>query len=97
MRIPLRRGRTLDARDVAGAPRAVLINESLAKRAFSGRDPIGQRLRFGPEDSQPYTIVGVAANVKHTSLAMDSADAVYVTVPQWHWADHVMSLVVERG
>jgi putative ABC transport system permease protein len=98
MRIPLRRGRTLDGRDVAGAPRAVLINESLAKRAFSGRDPIGHRLRVGPGDSQPFTIVGVTANVKQTSLAMDSADAVYTTVPQWHWADRVMSLVVRtRG
>ena len=70
MRIPLRRGRLLDARDVAGAPRAALISESLAQRLFRDRDPIGQRLRFGPDEGPPYTIVGVVGDVKQTSLAL---------------------------
>jgi putative ABC transport system permease protein len=94
MRIPLHRGRLLDARDVAGAPRAALINDTLAKRLFRDRDPIGQRLRFGPDEGPPYTIVGVTGNVKQTSLAMQNEDAFYVTVPQWHWVDNVMSLVI---
>ena len=94
MRIPLRRGRVLDARDVAGAPRAALINETLAKRLFRDRDPIGQRVRFGPDEGPPYTIVGITGNVKQTSLAMQNEDAIYVTMPQWHWVDNVMSLVI---
>jgi putative ABC transport system permease protein len=94
MRIPLRRGRVLDARDVAGAPRAVLINETLAKRLFRDRDPIGQQVRFGPDEGPPYTIVGITGNVKQTSLAMQNEDAIYVTMPQWHWVDNVMSLVI---
>ena len=36
MRIPLRRGRALDARDVAGAPRAALISESFAQARVPG-------------------------------------------------------------
>ena len=94
MRIPLRRGRLLDARDVAGAPRAVLINETLAKRLFRDRDPLGQQLRFGPDEGPPYTIVGITGDVKQTSLAMANEDAVYVTMPQWHWVDRVMSFVI---
>jgi putative ABC transport system permease protein len=94
MGIPLRRGRRLDARDVAGAPRVALINESLAARMFRDREPIGQRLRFGPDEGPPYTIVGVTGDVKQTSLAMEKADAVYVSVPQWHWVDRVMSFVI---
>src|SRR5262249_26763572 len=43
MRIPLLRGRLLDANDRAGAPQAVLINESYARRRFGAEDPIGQR------------------------------------------------------
>ena len=98
MGIPLRRGRRLDARDVAAAPRAALINESLAARLFRDRDPIGQQLRFGPDEGPPYTIVGVTGDVKQTSLAMEKADAVYVSVPQWHWVDRVMSFVIRaRG
>jgi putative ABC transport system permease protein len=94
MRIPLRRGRALNGGDVAGAPRAALVNEAFAKRAFPDGDPLGQRIRFGPEEGQPYTIVGVTGDVKQASLAMGVADAVYITVPQWHWVDNVMSLVI---
>ncbi|HWF84360.1 MAG TPA: ABC transporter permease [Vicinamibacterales bacterium] len=94
MRIPLRSGRLLDAHDISGAPRAALINESFAKRRFPGRDPIGQRIRFGPDEGEWYTIAGVTGDVKQASLAMGEEDAVYVTMPQWHWVDNVMSLVV---
>ena len=55
MRIPLRRGRLLDERDRAGAPASSLISESLARAAFPGRDPIGQRLRIGPKIGRLYT------------------------------------------
>ncbi len=96
--IPLRRGRLLDARDVAGAPVSVLINESFAKRKFPGQDPIGQRVHVGRTDLPWYTIVGVVGDVKQTSLAVSRADAVYITPTQWYFADPAMSLVVRtRG
>jgi putative ABC transport system permease protein len=94
MEIPLRRGRLLDAGDVASAPLAVVISESLAKRNFPGQDPIGQRLRVGPMDRPWYTVVGVVGDVKQTSLALSDADAVYLTSEQSWFADDVMSLVV---
>jgi putative ABC transport system permease protein len=96
--IPLRRGRLLDAHDVAGAPVSVLINESFAKRKFPGQDPIGQRVHVGRTDLPWYTIVGVVGDVKQTSLAVTQADAVYITPTQWYFADNAMSLVVRtRG
>ena len=94
MRIPLRRGRLLDARDRAGAPRAVLISESFARRRFRGRDPIGQRLNFGPDDGEWYTVVGVVGDVRQEPLGLLQTEAVYVAPTQWHWVDGVMSLVV---
>ncbi len=102
MRIPLRRGRLLDERDTTGAPFAILISESFAKRRFSGRDPIGQRLRVGPSIGHPdkpwHTIVGVVGDVKQTSLALSEPDAFYTTPTQWPWVDNVQSLVVRtRG
>jgi putative ABC transport system permease protein len=96
--IPLRRGRLLDAHDVAGAPGAVLINESLAKRKFPGKDPIGQRLQVGPRDGPWDTIVGVVGDIRQASLALSPADAVYITAAQWRFPDNAMSLVVRaRG
>jgi putative ABC transport system permease protein len=95
MRIPLRRGRLLDAHtEVSGAPVAVVISESLAKRRFPGADPIGRRMHLGRTDLPWYTVVGIVADVKQTSLALTEPDAVYVTNAQWYYPDHVLSLVV---
>ena len=98
MRLPLRRGRVLDERDRAGAPAAILISESFAKRKFPGKDPIGQRIRVGPTighaDQPWHTIVGVVGDVKQASLALNDSDAFYTTPTQWAWVDNVQSLVV---
>ena len=96
MRIPLRRGRLLDERDGVGAPLVVVISESLARERFQNGDPIGQRLRIGPADGPPFTVVGVVGDVKQMSLALDQPEAVYTTASQWRFPDRVMSLVV-RG
>ncbi len=98
MGIPLRRGRLLDARDVAGAPISVLISESLATRKFGNGNPIGKRLHIGRADSPWYTIVGVVGDVKQASLAVSQSDAVYITTTQWYFVDDALSLVVRaRG
>ena len=98
MHIPLRRGRMLNEHDGAGAPVAVLISESIARKEFAGQDPIGQRVRLGPDAGQanrPWaTIVGVVGNVKQESLALDEEDAFYITTAQWAWGDAVQSVVV---
>jgi putative ABC transport system permease protein len=94
MGIPLRRGRLLDAHDVADAPLAVVISESLAQRKFPDQDPLGKRVQIGPQDRPWYTIVGVVGDVKQASLAAPQSDAAYITSAQWPFADNPMSLVV---
>jgi putative ABC transport system permease protein len=101
MRIPLRSGRLLDDDDRSGAPEAVVISESLARRVFPDIDPIGQRLRIGPEigdASRPWgTVVGVVGDVTQTSLALGADDALYIAMGQWLWVDQVQSLVVRTS
>ena len=92
--ISLRRGRLLDTQDVAGAPQAVLISESLARKQLPGQDPIGLRVHVGPTNRPWYTVVGVVDDVKQTSLAESQPDAVYLTPSQSWFADDAMSLVV---
>jgi putative ABC transport system permease protein len=95
--IPLRLGRLLGEQDVAGAPAAIMISESLAKRRFPDQDPIGKRVHVGgPVATSLFTVVGVVGDVKQKSLALSDSDAVYTTTTQWHWADGTLSLVV-RG
>jgi putative ABC transport system permease protein len=96
MEIPLRRGRRLDNQDVAQAPLAAVISESLAKQRFGDQDPIGQRVRLGPSDGPWHTIVGVVGDVKQTSLAASDLYAFYTTPEQWQFGDNTMSLVI-RG
>ena len=101
LHIPLRRGRLLDEGDRAGALVAVLISESLAKRKFRDRDPIGQRVRMGPDmwrAEKPWaTIVGVVGDVKQLSLGVDQPDAFYTTPTQWAWVDNSQSVVVRTN
>jgi putative ABC transport system permease protein len=102
MHIPLRSGRLLNENDRPGAPVAVLISESFAKRKFPRGNAVGQRVRIGPalgRSDQPWsTIVGVVGDVKQTSLAMSERDAFYTTNTQWAWVDTAQSLVVHaRG
>ena len=98
MRIPLLRGRLLDASDKAGSAPAVLINESFARRKFPNENPVGKHLRLGPDRGPWFTIVGVVADVKQVSLATAQADAVYMPTDQSWFADGALSLVVRtRG
>lgn len=68
----MHRGRTFADADGAPGHDAVIINDQLASRFFSGEDPIGRRIRFvsAPGTSAPpqwRTIVGVSANIHHAS------------------------------
>ena len=87
MRIPLRAGRLLSQDDRKSAPRVVVINQQFRKDMFGDRDPIGQRLtfdfqeRFEKEDYQA-VIVGVAGDVRHTSLASPPFREAYIPLDQ---------------
>jgi putative ABC transport system permease protein len=102
MGIPLHRGRLLDERDHAGAPGAVVVSESFAKHNFGGQDPIGKRVRLGPDEGhsdRPWsTVVGIVGDVKQASLAESDAGDFYTSTTQWPWVEKAQSLVVRtRG
>jgi putative ABC transport system permease protein len=73
--ISLIRGRDLTEADAGDSAPAVIVSEELARRIWPGRDPIGQRLRFGRPgpDAVWVTVVGVAGEVRHRSLRVDQA------------------------
>ena len=68
--IRLAAGRTFTSQDHADAPRAVIINETLAREGWPGQDPIGRRMRAGDETSNaPWmTVVGVIRDVRRADV-----------------------------
>ncbi len=67
--VALRRGRLLSEHDHRGAPPVVVINESMARQYFPGRDPLGQRIQLGTEPSDDFPtmeIVGIVGDVKQS-------------------------------
>jgi predicted permease len=87
MKIPIRAGRSFDARDTAASPEVVLINERAAQRYFSGENPIGQRIRVSAAlarhaRSGPKTVVGVVGDVKYRGLDEDTPAEVYLPYEQ---------------
>ena len=77
MRIPLRRGRAIEARDRQGAPLVAVINESMAREHFSEIDPVGQRFAIGTEaeaETPFIEIVGVVGDVMQSFETGSSAE-----------------------
>jgi putative ABC transport system permease protein len=75
MRVPLLRGRLFTEADRRDAPLVVLINATLAKTYFAGRDPIGQRVTFDrvPDSTTHWrTIVGVVGDERQGSLGEEA-------------------------
>jgi predicted permease len=86
LRLPVRRGRSLNERDAAGAAPAVVVNESFARRYFTeGTDPVGQHINVAGAVRQ---IVGVADNVQQRGGfngygPIDALPSVYVPFAQF--------------
>jgi putative ABC transport system permease protein len=59
-------GRTFTDQDHADAPRAIVINETLARTGWPGQDALGRRMRQGGENSEaPWmTVVGVIPDIR---------------------------------
>jgi putative ABC transport system permease protein len=76
--IPLLRGRDFSAADRMGSRDVVIITESLARRFWPGRDPIGQRVRFGwGPGAEEQEIVGVVGDILHDGLDQPSQGMLY--------------------
>jgi len=62
MGMRLVRGRDFDEHDREGAPRIIVINETMARRLWPGEDPVGKRIRTGTGES--WSVAGVLADTR---------------------------------
>lgn len=85
--IPLLRGRPVSSADRDEAPEVIVINRSAAETFWPDQDPIGRQISFGradtpAEDVEWITIVGVVADVRHSSVDGEPAPAFYRSILQ---------------
>ena len=68
--IPLLAGRDFADSDTAVSPKVAIVNESMARKYFGARSPLGYHITFKPWKEEPvsYTIVGVCADARYNSL-----------------------------
>jgi predicted permease len=70
MGIPLLQGRYFTEQDGPKTTHVLIVSESLAEKYWSGQNPLGKRLKWGPpESTDPWlTVVGIVGNVKQGPL-----------------------------
>ena len=77
LRIPLLKGRDFTDRDDLQTPLVAIVNETFAKRGFSGGDAIGKRFTT-PQTQGPVTIIGVVGDTKHYTATEPAVPQIYV-------------------
>ncbi|HEX6315833.1 MAG TPA: ABC transporter permease, partial [Gemmatimonadaceae bacterium] len=79
VQLPVRSGRGFEDRDGPADPPVSIINETLARRFFEGREPLGQQIRLW---GAARTIVGVVKDERIGGLAREAPPAIYLPYRQ---------------
>jgi len=83
MRQPLLLGRDFSTHDDAGAPKVMLITQSVASRFFGPANPIGKTIRTeGPGKAGVYQVIGVVKDAKYAAVDEGVTRTVYIDCAQ---------------
>jgi putative ABC transport system permease protein len=94
MGIPLLRGRDFTDADGPDALRVTIVSQGTARRFWGDADPLGLTLRRSADPRTPFTVIGVAADVRSTSLT-EEYPALYYPMASRVWP--LMDVVVRTG
>lgn len=104
MSIPILHGRDVASGDTLETPGVVVVNETLAKRHWPGKEAVGQRIQMADENPTWVTVVGVVKDSVRGRWAAPPDDEVYLPylqarryleTPSSHFA--YMTLVVRTS
>jgi predicted permease len=83
MRAMLLNGRSFTEGDEDGKLPVAIIDESTARKYWPTRDPLGRRVRFGQDPTEPWkTVVGVIKDIKSDGLDVDGVPHIFVSTYQ---------------
>ncbi|MFY9574238.1 MAG: ABC transporter permease, partial [Blastocatellia bacterium] len=85
MGIPLVEGREFGLADATNSPKVAIINETMSRRFFANRSPIGSKFAFGGGDRirPDIEIVGVVKDSKHATVREKGRIFVYLPYSQF--------------
>jgi predicted permease len=92
MRTPILQGRDLAESDNATAKNVAVINDTMAKAFWPGRDPIGQHFRLDWNGAPEIEVVGVTGTGKYVMLTEEPR--AYFYLPQSQRFSGTVSLIV---
>jgi putative ABC transport system permease protein len=97
LRIPILKGRALAESDTAQSPGVVVINQTMARKYFPNRNPLGKRIliakNLGPDWADTSReIVGICGDAKNDSLEETSQPAMYTPFAQA--SQHMISVLL---
>ncbi len=100
MGVSLMRGRLLNDEDARLPPASVIVNQTLARKVWPGTDPVGKRIRLGP-DYPWLAVTGVVADIKNHGSNVATKPELYILLtdqPLQMWVDlRAMTLVVRTS
>jgi putative ABC transport system permease protein len=91
--LPLVSGREFAAQDDMDAPRVIIVNESLARSAWPGQDPVGRTLVLDYQGGQTTRqVVGVVRDARYQGPRSNPTPEIFIPHAQNHYL--VMNIVV---
>jgi predicted permease len=79
MRIGLTAGREFLTTDAEHSPRVLIVNETMSRRYWPGRDPLGARVRIGKDE---YQVIGIANDIKYSRINEAPQPHMYLSLAQ---------------
>jgi predicted permease len=77
-------GRLLARTDDENAPDVAVVNEAMARKYWSGQDPVGRQFRIGSRNRPMVTVVGVVGDVRHNGVTGVVKAKFYRPYTQFH-------------
>jgi predicted permease len=95
MGMPLAQGRDFGSQDREGAPKVVIINETVAHRFWPDESPVGRHLNFGGIGGRPdqlIEIIGVVKDSKYRSLTEEPTTSMFLPLAQNYRANMALHI-----
>jgi predicted permease len=97
MRIPMARGRTFTDADKEEAQYVAIVNETMAKRFWPSRDPIGRQFTMARDPKHPLQVVGIAQDSRFLGVTLTIDAHFYVPYAQHYDVNSLETLQVRTS